>query len=111
MPGKALACSCGMQDFQEAFDTAGAVFQGTVTTITPINQQLGTSICTRTAPLSLASADLSQLGQGSAPVQTDLLSFVLDNLLAVIAGIAAIVIVIIVYLLRRKRGRSYRLRP
>ena len=74
-------------------------------------QQFGTSICTRTAPLTLAAQDLAQLGPGAQPAQTDLLGFVLDNLLAVIAGVVALLIVLVLYLLRRKRQRTFRLKP
>lgn len=75
-------------------------------------QQFGTSICARTAPLAQAVADLSQLGPGAQPAQNDLAVLVLDNLLAVVAGMAALIIVIILYLLRRaRRRRSFRLKP
>lgn len=74
-------------------------------------QQFGTSICTRTAPLTLAAQDLAQLGPGAQPAQSDLLGLVLDNLLAVIAGVAALLIVLVLYLLRRKRQRTFRLKP
>lgn len=192
-PGRAYACKCITQDVQQSLQGADAVFAGTVTSVTPINQQsprglyslypsgneivlsvnsvwkgglrpqatlatgaggacggydfkpgstyliyaynsrqsiplvslgsiqieipwgtqhLTTEKCTRTALLSLAAADLAQLGQGSPSAQPGLLDVVLDNLLAVVAGIAAILIVIIVYLLRRnRRGRSFRLKP
>ncbi|MDQ3706352.1 MAG: hypothetical protein M3437_14280 [Chloroflexota bacterium] len=74
-------------------------------------KQFGTSICTRTVPLALAAQDLAQLGPGAQPTQTDLLGLVLDNLLAVIAGVAALLIVLVLYLLRRKRQRTFRLKP
>lgn len=74
-------------------------------------QQFGTSICTRTVPLTQAAQDLAQLGPGAQPAQSDLLGLVLDNLLAVIAGVAALVIVLILFLHRRKRQRSFRLKP
>ncbi len=87
-------------------------YLGNIRVELPISsQQFGTSICTRTAPLSLAAADLAQLGPGAQPGQNDLVAFVLDNLLAVIAGVIALVIVIVLYLLRRKRRRTFRLKP
>ena len=74
-------------------------------------RQFGTSICTRTAPLAMAAADLAQLGPGAQPAQQDLLNLVLDNLLMLMAIIVALIIVIILYLLRRRRRRSFRLKP
>lgn len=73
-------------------------------------QQFGTSICTRTAPIALAAADLAQLGPGAQPTQGELLAFLLDNLLAVVAVVAALVVVLILYLLRRRRRRSFKLK-
>jgi hypothetical protein len=75
------------------------------------SRQLSTAICTRTAPLAQAATDLAQLGPGAQPAQVDLIRLVLDNLLAVIAGVVALVIVLILYLLRRKRRRTFRLKP
>lgn len=74
-------------------------------------QQFGTSICTRTVPLAHAASDLAQLGPGTQPTQNDLSGFVLDNLLAVIAGVIALIIALILYLMRRKRRRTFRLKP
>ena len=74
-------------------------------------RQFGTSICTRTAPLAMAAADLAQLGPGTQPTQQDVLNLVLDNLLMLMAIIVALIIVIILYLLRRRRRRSFRLKP
>jgi hypothetical protein len=79
----------------------------------PIGERkLTTGICTRTQVLSRAQQDLAVLGQGNPPAQPGLIGMVLDNLLAVIAGVAALVIVIILYLLRRsRRRRAFRLKP
>ncbi|MEA2575295.1 MAG: hypothetical protein QOH93_2593 [Chloroflexia bacterium] len=57
------------------------------------------------------AADLAQLNPSAQATQNDLMSFVLDNLLAVIAGVVALIIVVILYLLRRRRGRTFRLKP
>jgi hypothetical protein len=74
-------------------------------------QQLDTGICTRTAPLAQAALDLAQLGPGTQPAQGDLLGLVLDNLLAAVALAAALVIALVLYLVRRRRRRSFRLKP
>lgn len=78
----------------------------------PIGERkLTTGICMRTQLLSNAQQDLAALGQGISPAQPGLIQMVLDNLLAVVAGLFALVIAVILYLIRRKRRRTFRLKP
>ncbi|MDQ5822613.1 MAG: LPXTG cell wall anchor domain-containing protein [Chloroflexota bacterium] len=67
--------------------------------------------CGRTQLFSTALQDLVELGPPSQPAQPGLLDLLLDNLLAVVAGLFALIIAIILYLIRRKRRRTFRLKP
>ena len=116
-PGDA---SCGY-DFQAGADYlvyARSYVDGPVVSIVgnsfqvPLGgRKLATNACMRTRLLSTAQQDLAVLGQGASPVAGGLLDVVLDNLLAVVAVVGALLIALVLYLLRRKRRRSFRLKP
>ncbi len=78
----------------------------------PVGHQiLVGDFCGRTQLFSTALQDLVELGPPSQPAQPGLLDLLLDNLLAVVAGLFALIIAIILYLIRRKRRRTFRLKP